>query len=344
MKQFKKICKYIFLLSIVAIFLAGCGKEEKNESKEGANTLEQVDDGEALRNIEDDYPHLDLNNEQEVEAWLQKFNPDKYENSTEYMKYYFKYFEKYQYEVNWDVLWIVVESIDADGKDENGNIVRMQVDMTESDVDYFSNTMSELFKEEIEKATNGYVKVNIDKLTVPLIDKLDIEDNSITMDCFQEEISNNFSKYNTVVVTARYSTGEEPECVYIDWAGLCYGAVDDQYGYLLVPVLDETIEEGNENYIVTEDKPWPFEPWIHEFEHSLEDFAEAAQMPIASPDEAEKYGYEDVYPDYMNGYLPYYEDNMTGNVWNENENRYRGMTEAMWSAYAYYYDRVKAGH
>ena len=51
MKQFKKICKYIFLLSIVVIFLIGCGKGEKNESKEGANTLEQVDDGEATKII-----------------------------------------------------------------------------------------------------------------------------------------------------------------------------------------------------------------------------------------------------------------------------------------------------
>lgn len=246
------------------------------------------------------------------------------------------------YEVNWPILWVVIDRLNADGTDENGNPVHVDISMSEEEKEYFLYDLSEQFKDCAEGFAQGNVNFEITPVVYDEITYLDTDDNinSIVPNSFSDEFREQFKDYNTVIITCRFNEGDDDDIVFHDWVGLCYGVIAEGCGFLEVPVFGPSGETEESYFHEGYGTVCPTELWVHEFIHSLEPLAHTMGDPIPSPDDADKYGYKQIEGCYIDGFYEYYADILSGNV--KSDNKLIGVDDNKWKhfgyAYEYYYE------
>ena len=195
--------------------------------------------------------------------------------------------------------------------------------MTQDEIDFYSDEMSEMFESEVEELSLSHVDIVQDVLVYDkAITRLDY-DNDVSPDCFDEDTREKFRDYNSVICCVKLSDGEN-QIYNCDWLGLGYGILDKSYGFCEVRT-DITYEYDRDAR-----NTCPAEPWIHEWQHTLQPLGTMCNRVVADPDEGESHGYdgEDTgLP--INGFWRYYADTISGNLDNN-----EGITPGMWRAFA----------
>lgn len=97
-------------------------------------------------------------------------------------------------------------------------------------------------------------------------------------------------------------------------------------------VQKETKEayDPSDEYDLDPKNTYPAEPWLHEWQHTLQPLGTMCDCVVANPDEGESHGYmnEDTgLP--INGFWKYYADTISGSVDND-----EGITPGMWRAFS----------
>lgn len=223
----------------------------------------------------------------------------------------------------WSVLWVVVPRIDADGTDENGNKVHDAVEMTQEEIDFYSNEMSEMFESEVEELSLSHVDIVKDVFVYDkAITRLDYE-NDVSPECFDEETRKKFKDYNSVICCVKLSDGEN-QIYNCDWLGLGYGVLDKSYGFC------EVRTDVTYYFDIDPDNTYPAEPWIHEWQHTLQPLGTMCGRVVADPDEGEAHGYKNEDTGLpINGFWKYYADTISGSIDNN-----VGITPGMWRAFS----------
>lgn len=234
-----------------------------------------------------------------------------------------EYYEGEDYVSEWSVLWVVVPKIDADGTDENNNKVHDTIEMTQDEIDFYSNDMSKMFESEVEELSLNHVDIVQDVLVYDKpINHLD-DDNSITPESFDDDTRERFKDYNSVICCVKLSDGEN-EIFNCDWLGLGFGILDKSYGFCEVRTdVTYYLDRDSRN-------TFPAEPWIHEWQHTLQPLGTMCGRVVANPDEGEAHGYKNEDTGLpINGFWKYYADTISGKL-DSNE----GITPGMWRAFA----------
>lgn len=239
------------------------------------------------------------------------------------MKSAIEYYDGEDYVPEWNVLWVVVPKIDADGTDEEGNKVHNAIEMSQDEIDFYSNEMSAMFESEVEDLSLNHVDIVEDVLVYDkVITRLDNE-NDVSPDCFDEDTREKFKDYNSVICCVKLSDGENQK-YNCDWLGLGYGVLDKSYGFCEV--------RTDVTYLFDRDpdNTYPSEPWIHEWQHTLQPLGTMCGRIVADPDEGEAHGYQNEDTGLpINGYWKYYADTISGSIENN-----VGITPGMWRAFA----------
>ena len=351
----------ISVLLVSCLTLCGCGSQNEPQSNNKDYVSDYVDD------YVDAYGNTDYVNHNENGRYENYENYSDYDENADYYEYLEKEDDEYEddeledddrdrqdiideyllidypedYEVNWPILWVVVDRLNADGTDENGNPVHVDISMSEEEKDYFLYDLSQQFKDCAEGFAQGNVNFEITPVVYDEITLLETDDNinSIVPNSFSDEFREQFRDYNTVIITCRFSEGDD-NVVFHDWVGLCYGVIAEGCGFLEVPVFGPSGETEESYFHEGYETLCPPEIWIHEFIHSLEPLARAMGDTIPSPDDADKYGYKQIEDGYLDGFYEYYADILSGNV--IYDNRLIGVDEDKWKhfgyAYEYYYE------
>lgn len=245
------------------------------------------------------------------------------------------YFDEQDYIPSWKVLWVVIDTIDADGADSEGNTVHQYVTMNKEEEDFYLNDMSKQFASSVYELSDQSVSIDIDTLlyTTP-IEYIDAEYNCIMPDSFDEDTIEKFKEYNSVICTVRLNEDGD-NVLPVDWVGLAWGIQSKRYGFCEV-MVDNLYEENRYS-----DYPHHAEGWIHEWIHTLEPVGLIFNTTIASADGAGDHGYpcEDNGLG-INGFYNYYADILTANVKNDTgENE--GFTRGMWRTMSAVYENTK---
>lgn len=230
----------------------------------------------------------------------------------------------------WSVLWVVVPTIDADGTDEAGNGVHDTIEMTPDEIHFYSNEMSGMFETEVEELSHSHVDIVEDVLVYDkAITHLDYE-NDVSPACFDEETREKFRDYNSVICCVKLSDGEN-EKYNCDWLGLGYGIIDKSYGFCEVRTDVTYYFDRDPN------NTYPAEPWIHEWQHTLQPLGTMCGRVVADPDEGEAHGYNNENTGLpINGFWKYYADTISGSIEGN-----VGITPGMWRAFADLFEQTR---
>lgn len=285
------------------------------------------EDGSAIVN-EYDFSYININgfdkdDDRYKAAHLKGF--DTMQSAVEY------YEDEYtDYVPEWSVLWVVVPKIDADGTDENDNKVHYTVEMTQDEINFYSDEMSEMFESEVEELSLSHVDIVKDVLVYDkVITRLDYE-NDVSPECFDEETREKFKDYNSVICCVKLSDGENGK-YNCEWLGLGYGIIDKSYGFCEVRI-DVTYYFDRDP-----DNTYPAEPWIHEWQHTLQPLGTMCGRVVADPDEGESHGYYNEGTGLpINGFWKYYADTISGSIEGN-----VGITPGMWRAFADLFEQTR---
>ena len=241
-----------------------------------------------------------------------------------------EYYEGEDYVPEWNVLWVVVSKIDADGTDEYNNKVHDTIEMTQDEIDFYSNDMSEMFESEVEELSLNHVDIVQDVLVYDRsISRLD-DDNSITPESFDDDTRERFKGYNSVICCVKLSDGENQK-FNSDWLGLGFGILDKSYGFCEVRT-DVTYEFDRDSR-----NTCPAEPWIHEWQHTLQPLGTMCDRIVADPDEGDAHGYKNEDTGLpINGFWKYYADTISGSIDNN-----VGITPGMWRAFSELFSQTR---
>lgn len=246
-----------------------------------------------------------------------------------------------EYPVNWPMLWIVVKRVNADGKNEAGKKVHVDVTMSDREADYLLYDLSARFSDRVREYTDGLVNVEITPLQYDEVNYLNDDLNCLEAESF-DNIKDMFPEYNSVMCIARYEDDDNDLQLFHDWLGLgCLRVYDGNYSFSQVKT-DGIPSYKQDSYLALfDDNPVPEEGTIHEWLHSFEDFETVMMDCDGNPDEAQKHGYECMTSFGANGFYEYYRDLLNGRVWDENKQTYVGMNEDLWRTYAMLMDMAR---
>ncbi|MCQ2081232.1 MAG: hypothetical protein MJZ11_06195 [Lachnospiraceae bacterium] len=326
----RKIYSFIIFILITASLVA-CGDDSKKVENDNAKKEHSV--------VENKYPDEKdvLTADVEIEVEEEDFSyiniecfdvlDDEFDpahlKGFDTMQDAVEYYEELDYVPQWNVLWVVVQKIDADGTDEKNEKVHDVIEMTQDEIDFYSNDMSEMFESEVEELSQGHVDIVQNVLVYDIaISYLD-EENSIVPECFDDDTRELFKNYNSVICCVKLSNDENTK-FYSDWLGLGYGILEESYGFCEVRI-DTTYEYDRDSR-----NTYPAEPWIHEWQHTLQPLGTMCDRVVANPDEGEGHGYENEDTGLpINGFWRYYADTISGTIDNN-----EGITPGMWRAFA----------
>lgn len=333
----KKISIFVAFILVIISFVA-CGKNSEKDINSSVE-YDYVD----TKDVHADENNAEIEEDDEVEEEedLSYINIDYFDilyddldpahlKGFETMQDAIEYYEEKDYVPQWSVLWVVVPVIDADGTDENNNSVHDTIEMTQEEIDFYADEMSKMFESEVEELSLSHVDIVQDVLVYDApITRLD-DENSLTPECFDDKTREMFKNYNSVICCVKLSNDENSK-YYSDWVGLGYGILDESYGFCEVRV-DTTYEFDRDSR-----NTYPAEPWIHEWQHTLQPLGTMCDRVVADPDEGEAHGYDNEDTGLpINGFWKYYADTISGKLDND-----EGITPGMWRAFSELFSQTR---